>query len=342
MLFLFLACTPLGLKNNCDTTQNCDTGSAETTDTEDTNANNPWDTNTDTDAETNNQDTTETDEDTAETLDSGDTAEADTSEPEEASCSWEIYERAKDYAAQYPERDGASWSGWCASLMWRFGELPESSARPSAILAYAESNIQGIDPRDAPIGAFHWWDIGTYGHVAVDVLGGGTTVFMASNYVLEDWGDAIGVTSIPHYTSSSGATYLGWSMDYVNSEIQNGGGSVCDQESVFTGAGTVPVSITEETGTPNTTFYMRMQLWASLYGYTGPIDGVLGSNSWAGFQRALADQGYSVNDTGTPDSATYSALQALAALHGGYTGPIDGVLGSNSYRGFAYFLNREL
>lgn len=339
MWLLLLSCTPLGLKNQC-TDENCDTGIMETENSNSNDTYNPWDTNTNTDTNTDTQDSSDTAEDTGEILDSGDTA--DSSTPEENTCTWDIYDRARAYAAQYPERDGATWSGWCASLMWRFGDMPEASARPSAILAYAESNILGMDPRNAPIGAFHWWDIGQYGHVAVDLLGGGTTVFMASNYVLEDWGDAIGVTSISRYTNATGATYLGWSMDYVGSEIEDGGGSVCDQESIFTGAGTIPVSTTEQTGVPNTTFYMRMQLLASLYNYTGPIDGILGPNSWAGFQRALADYGYSVNDTGTPDSATYSAMQSLATIHGGYTGPVDGVMGPNSYRGFAYFLNREL
>ena len=191
---IWSACTPLGLKNQCidclDTAEEV---------SEDTDSNTSW-------PETNPTDTTED-------TNAMDTGEVDTAEPVE--CDWTIYDRARDYADQFPLRDGATWAGWCGSLMWRFGEMPESSARPTAIGSYAESTILGTDPRLASIGAFHWWDIGAPGHVAVDLLGGGTTVFMASNHVLEDWGDAIGVTSIPKYNSASGATYLGWSMDYV-------------------------------------------------------------------------------------------------------------------------------
>jgi peptidoglycan hydrolase-like protein with peptidoglycan-binding domain len=51
------------------------------------------------------------------------------------------------------------------------------------------------------------------------------------------------------------------------------------------------------------------------WGYTGPVDGVPGTNTWA-------------------------AVQRLAAAHG-YTGPIDGAMGPNSWRGFARFLNQD-
>lgn len=335
-LSIWLACTPLGLEKEC---VDCmDTGVAEPSGEPETN----WpvnpdtgDTQTDTDVDTSFEDTADVD-DTGLVDETGDT------EPvEPAECDWTIYDRARDYAAQYPKRDGGSWSGWCASLMWRFGDMPESSARASAIIAYGDSNIVGTDPRLAPIGAFHWWDIGVYGHVAVDLLGGGTTVFMASNYVVEDWGDAIGVTSIPRYTNATGATYLGWSMDYANALIANGGGAVCDGHQYHMHAGTVPVTNTAETGVPNASFYMRMQLFGSLYNYTGPIDGVMGTNSWKGVQRGLDAMGYNVSISGIPDSDTYAAMQSVGALYG-YTGPVDGIMGPNSYRGFSKFLNAEL
>ncbi|WP_257139783.1 MULTISPECIES: hypothetical protein [unclassified Streptomyces] len=37
---------------------------------------------------------------------------------------------------------------------------------------------------------------------------------------------------------------------------------------------------------------------------------------------------------------TWSAVQRLAAQHG-YTGPIDGVMGPNSWRGFSRFINAD-
>ncbi len=256
-------------------------------------------------------------------------------------CDWGIYDEAVAYADAYPLRDGASWSGWCASLMWRFASMPESSARASAILAYADSTIEGTDPRLAPAGAFHWWDIGTYGHVGMDLLGGGGTVFMASTHVLEDWGDSIGVASVPAYTTTASASYLGWSLDYAGSEMDGGGLPACDEDLHYEGVGTVPVTNTQDTGVPNATFYMRLQLWAAQHGYTGPIDGELGPNTWRGVQMGLVARGYAISVTGTPDEQTYAAIQSVAALYG-YTGPIDGEPGPNTYRGFARFLNDVL
>lgn len=76
---------------------------------------------------------------------------------------------------------------------------------------------------------------------------------------------------------------------------------------------------------------------AQQYGYTGPIDGAMGVNSWKGLQRFLkANYGYLGPVDGVPGSNTYKALQRWAAdsSHGGtYTGPIDGVLGTNSWTG---------
>jgi hypothetical protein len=273
----------------------------------------------------------------------GDTADTDTDagETDAYTCDWSIYESAVQYADDNPERDGSSWSGWCGSLMWRFAELPESSARATAILAYEDSDIASLDPREAPQGAFHWWDIGSAGHVGIDLLGGGGTVFMASSYVLEEWGDAIGVTSVSRYGSTTGATYLGWSMDYASGELDGSGAEACDAGQSYDGAGTVPVTITQSTGSPNLVYNMRLQLWASQHDYTGPIDGDPGYYSWSGVQRALQSMGYDVDVTGSSNTETAAAMQSIAADYG-YTGPIDGVFGTNSYKGFARFLNETL
>ncbi|MFE2555457.1 GH25 family lysozyme [Streptomyces sp. NPDC059352] len=75
---------------------------------------------------------------------------------------------------------------------------------------------------------------------------------------------------------------------------------------------------------------VTLQRIAQLGGYTGPLDGVLGPNSWKGVQTVLA-QGYSDGPIdGTPDPDTYKGLQRLAADYG-YTGPIDGVPGPNTF-----------
>ncbi len=242
--------------------------------------------------------------------------------------------QAINYGKTTPQRDGASWAGWCASLMFRAGNLPNWAARPSAIDAYRSSSIVSMEPNDAPCGAFHFWDIGSDGHVAMSV--GGGVAMMASRHLTTVWGDAIGTIGVRDYSSSSGARYLGWSYDYAGAEIadvrrpgpQPGPPS----------PGGVPKTSTSEDGIPGTIFYMRMQLLAQRNGYSGPIDGVMGRNSWAGVQRAMRQFGYSGPDDGIPGMNTYKAMQNAARQYG-YTGPIDGQLGPNSYRGFAKFLN---
>ena len=261
-------------------------------------------------------------------------------------CDRALYERARDYAAVNPLRDGGTWYLWCGSLMWRFGMLPEAAARPSAIAAWADSRVESQDPAAAPQGAFHWWDIGQDGHVGVDLLGAGHTVFMATRHLREAWGDAIGVTSVAAYTAETGAEYLGWSMDFAGARLADGGAAACAPRR---GAGVAPVpdgcpvpqSATEQTGEPDLAFWMRLQRYAALHAYRGPVDGVMSLAAWAGVQRGLRAEGYEGPDDGVPGPFTYRAMQRVAARYG-YAGPIDGVLGPNSYRGFAAFLNREI
>jgi peptidoglycan hydrolase-like protein with peptidoglycan-binding domain len=64
----------------------------------------------------------------------------------------------------------------------------------------------------------------------------------------------------------------------------------------------------------NTYMALQRDLTAH-WGYTGPIDGVPGVN-------------------------TYEAWQRMAATYG-YTGPIDGDPGPNTYRAIATFLNED-
>jgi hypothetical protein len=47
-------------------------------------------------------------------------------------------------------------------------------------------------------------------------------------------------------------------------------------------------------------FFVGTMLQASHHGYTGPVNGILGPNSWAGTQRGLVDYGYTGPDNGVP------------------------------------------
>ena len=107
----------------------------------------------------------------------------------------------------------------------------------------------------------------------------------------------------------------------------------------------VPTTTTEFDGVPGTIFYKRLQCLGSMagyYGYKGPIDGVMGPNSWTGVSEQLAKGGYfragNLHNWESPE--VVRALQRWATAHGRYSGPIDGVWGPNSYRGAAWALNR--
>ncbi len=104
----------------------------------------------------------------------------------------------------------------------------------------------------------------------------------------------------------------------------------------------VPTTTTESDGIPGTIFYKRLQCLGSMAGYTGPIDGVMGPNSWIGASNQLAKGGYYQAPVawGYESKDVVAALQRWAAAHGRYSGPIDGVWGPNSYRGAAWALNR--
>lgn len=74
--------------------------------------------------------------------------------------------------------------------------------------------------------------------------------------------------------------------------------------------------------------------------YTGPIDGVLGLNGFKGIQTTLRNVGYMGPIDGLIEGEGCRLIQLYATRFGGYTGPIDSVLGPNSWSGFALGLER--
>jgi hypothetical protein len=260
-----------------------------------------------------------------------------------------IYDRARAYAAAHRKRDGGSWNQWCGSLMWRFGNLPASSARPSAIAAYRASNIVSTDPSKALTGAFHWWDIGVYGHVGADLNGGGGAVFMATYTLSQSWGDAIGINSVAGYTSKTGARYLGWSMDYAGGKIAGGGAQPGNGGG---GSGVLPKSSTEQDGIPGAIYFKRIQTVGKRdFGYSGPIDGVTGPATETARVRITARElnarggpRTSAQDDGIPGTIYWKRVQTVGKQSFGYAGPIDGAPGpmtkAAEHRIAAYAVNR--
>lgn len=85
----------------------------------------------------------------------------------------------------------------------------------------------------------------------------------------------------------------------------------------------------------------KVQDWLKQYwGYTGAIDGQLGTNSWKAFQRCLKQYwGYTGEIDGIVGPNTIKALQRLLKDSWGYTGPIDGIAGAGTKAAFKRFAN---
>lgn len=83
---------------------------------------------------------------------------------------------------------------------------------------------------------------------------------------------------------------------------------------------------------PSSSEGVTLQEIAQAGGYTGPVDGVPGVNTWLGVQQVTRGYGYTGPIDGAPGTNTYAAMQRLAQK-GGYTGPVDGALGVNSWKG---------
>lgn len=122
------------------------------------------------------------------------------------------------------------WYGQCAGLTMsicrHFGEL-NGGPYASAYAAYLASTIVSTDSRKAPAGAIHFWDgmfrgsqggYGRYGHVAVDLTGGGAFLLSASRNGFQAWG--VGAAIITEREQSRliaknpQGRYLGWSLTY--------------------------------------------------------------------------------------------------------------------------------
>jgi hypothetical protein len=127
-----------------------------------------------------------------------------------------LYDNAHAYATSHPTRDGGTWIGFCQSLMYRMCEWLGKAPNPvpsNANAAFHLAHISSTDATKAPIGAFHYWAIGADGHVGLDLKGGASWIFMASQHNTTKWGkNGLGCASISQYNKASGAKYLGWSL----------------------------------------------------------------------------------------------------------------------------------
>lgn len=123
------------------------------------------------------------------------------------------------------------WNTYCAGLTMsicrHFGYAPAlgaGGAYSTATEAYRATKIESRDASKAPRGAIHYWSYTAeirgvrknYGHVVVDIRGGGTHVLSATRKANPMWGVGAGLISVARQTQLIGSQgkYLGWSKTY--------------------------------------------------------------------------------------------------------------------------------
>ncbi|MFE0258040.1 peptidoglycan-binding protein [Streptomyces sp. NPDC059010] len=89
----------------------------------------------------------------------------------------------------------------------------------------------------------------------------------------------------------------------------------------------------------STTEARYVQCWLQDYwGYTGALDGQLGTNSWKAMQRNLKQHwGYNDSIDGIVGKNTIMALQRSLKAYQGYDGEIDGIAGPKTKAAFKRF-----
>lgn len=200
-------------------------------------------------------------------------------------------------------RQAFDWYGMCAGLTYRtILENGGTTTNPygSAWLAYLDTRIESAVASKAPPGAIHYWDYtgvasngqrARWGHVAIDILGGGTDVLSATGHAHEVWNKSAGLISVPAQTAR-GMKYLGWSHTYGRSNRLN-------ISTPANGGGSTPFDPQEDDMTPE----QATQLDAIYKALFGPNNGPFKTKSplsWA-------------NVSGDGESAKYGLLSI--AIH---------------------------
>lgn len=145
------------------------------------------------------------------------------------------------------------WYGKCAGLTDRVVSAFTGGDRQwydSATDARLASGPLNPDATACPAGGIHYWAYygtawdgskGNWGHVVIDIRGGGTDCLSATGYAHEAWGVNAGLISVREQSARPGMTYLGWAPTYGAAhrlEIENeapAGGSAKPFTSTTTG-----------------------------------------------------------------------------------------------------------
>lgn len=100
------------------------------------------------------------------------------------------------------------------------------------------------------------------------------------------------------------------------------------------------------TNPPSEEVQKRIQVALAKRGrYQGPQNGIFGENTWRGIQYTVSTKNgntYTGLINGIPGKLTCVAIQEYAKKYGGYRGPINAILGPNTWEGFAEGLEKGL
>jgi hypothetical protein len=198
--------------------------------------------------------------------------------------------------------------------------------------ARVKSGTLNLDPSSAPAGSFSWFNASSSGHVVTNIGNGYciNTSPLADGKHYHTFATNLYISKVADYKVGA---YLGWTRrNGVNPQIPVQAWSPsADDDPGSDWAWNAPDSTTQK----------RVQVaLAKRDRYSGPQDGQWGINSIKGIQTTCKNVGYDGPVDGKPGPNTCHYVQVYAKKFGSYTGPVDSVLGPNSWSGFALGLER--
>lgn len=115
---------------------------------------------------------------------------------------------AAEQMRQWSREGKTGVKGMCLKTCRQAYDIPPKY--PSAIAAWKAAKSHSPNPDLAPVGAAHFWDIGQFGHIAIQSLQHGFVWSTDAPHT-----DRIGRVRLAWFENHWGAKYLGWTH-YVN------------------------------------------------------------------------------------------------------------------------------
>lgn len=121
-----------------------------------------------------------------------------------------------EWALEHQSRAGnQSWNGMSAALAYQMGL--SDTPWPTVIDAIGQIKIESRDPKFAPVGAIHLFSNPPYGHLAIDVDGGGQRVLTTGSALDVVYGREIGIRHLSSMRAN--LPYVGWARNLNRSSL---------------------------------------------------------------------------------------------------------------------------